>query len=137
MPVASAVTRDECDEGNPPLPTMSDALNRPVMAHALNGLSTCATTTAMSAATRPTLSPSVVPVPLKETCVISETDRRLARDVRAFQVAKVTRAPSLKRKPRGLRETASKYSSYGQIGTLLRFTTVYCRREYRKVSMKD
>ena len=50
------------------------------------------------------MSPSVVPVPLKETCVISETDRRLARDVRAFQVAKVTRAPSLKRKPRGLRD---------------------------------
>ena len=67
VPVASAVTRDECEEGNPPLPTMSEALNRPVMAHSLNGLSTCATTTAMSAATRPTLSPNVDPVPLKET----------------------------------------------------------------------
>jgi len=65
--VASAVTRDECDEGNPPLPTMSEALNRPEMAHSLNGLSTCATTTAMSAATRPTLSPNVDPVLLKET----------------------------------------------------------------------
>ena len=59
VPVASAVTRDECDEGNPPLPTMSEALNRPVMAHSLNGLSTCATMTAMTAATSPTLSPSV------------------------------------------------------------------------------
>ncbi len=55
------------DGGNPPLPTMSEALNRPVMAHSLNGLSTCATTTAMSAATRPTLSPNVDPVLLKET----------------------------------------------------------------------
>ena len=43
------------------------SLESPRMAHSLNGLSTCATTTAMSAATRPTLSPNVDPVLLKET----------------------------------------------------------------------
>lgn len=104
VPVASAVTRDECEEGNPPLPTMSEALNRPVMAHSLNGLSTCATTTAMSAATRPTLSPNVDPVPLKETWpVISETSLRPCATSRGFPVARATRGSSSKR-PRPLVE---------------------------------
>ena len=58
-PVASAVTRELCEDGNPPLPTIRLALKRRVTVHSLNGLSTCATMTAMTAATSPTLSPSV------------------------------------------------------------------------------
>lgn len=59
-PVASAVTSELCDDGNPPLPTMRPALNLPVTVQSLNGLRTCATTTAIIAATSPTLSPMVV-----------------------------------------------------------------------------
>ena len=114
MPVASAVTRDECDEGNPPLPTMSDALNRPVMAHSLNGLSTCATTTAMSAATRPTLSPNVDPVLLKETWpVISETYLRPRATSRGFPVTRATRGSHEKRPRPLVRNRRSKITRFG------------------------
>ena len=58
-PVASAVTRELCDDGNPPLPTARPGLNLPDTVHSLNGLRIWATTTAMTAATRPMLSPSV------------------------------------------------------------------------------
>ena len=43
----------------PPLPTARPGLNLPDTVHSLNGLRIWATTTAMTAATRPMLSPSV------------------------------------------------------------------------------
>lgn len=59
-PVASAVTSALCEDGNPPLLTASEGLKRLVMAHSLNGLSACATTTAITADTKPMLSPNVL-----------------------------------------------------------------------------
>ena len=85
-PVASAVTSELCDDGNPPLPTIMPTLNRPVTVQSLNGLSTCATTTAIMAATRPTLSPIVVASLLMEDTIASAAEPWASRRIAARAV---------------------------------------------------
>ena len=79
-PVARAVTSELCDDGNPPLPTMRPALNLPVTVQSLNGLRTCATTTAIIAATSPTLSPMVVASEPTEDAIFATDPRGAAEE---------------------------------------------------------